>query len=261
MEKPPYAGLEVQVPDMHKGPYPGLEVHTPRDKPPYAGLEALPDSDLEAVHSGHHDYHTAYLPYPTERLQTDDAPPPKARICGLSKALFWVVLAATALAILAIALGVGLGVGLRDANQTTADASAASTTPTVVVTVTVSPTSTSIISSSTSTSSASVTSAPTNSIAGSPQPIATSIAGTNCTGGTVREGETENYVGLCTFTCQYGYCPVGPCVCTSYGTSPSPPETNGRQGCPLPGESDGYLGLCSYACNHGYCPDTACRYC
>jgi hypothetical protein len=121
MEKPPYAGLELQVPDMHKRPYSGLEVHVPREKAPYAGLEALPDSDLEAVHSGHH--HTAYLPYPTELPQTGDAPPPKTRICGLSRALFWLVLAATALAVLAIALGAGLGVGLRKSNQTTTDAS------------------------------------------------------------------------------------------------------------------------------------------
>ncbi|KAF3928654.1 hypothetical protein AA313_de0208068 [Arthrobotrys entomopaga] len=69
-----------------------------------------------------------------------------------------------------------------------------------------------------------------------------------------------NFLGLCDFSCFYGYCPSGVCTCTSYGAPNTPPPTNGRDGEPLPGENDGYLGLCSFACNHGYCPDTACQY-
>lgn len=70
---------------------------------------------------------------------------------------------------------------------------------------------------------------------------------------------SDNYVGLCSFCCTYGYCPAGPCTCTEYGDPvPSPPST-GARGAPLVGEDDSYLGLCSFACDHGYCPPTACR--
>jgi hypothetical protein len=91
--------------------------------------------------------------------------------------------------------------------------------------------------------------------------LTSSSATESCNGGTNADGESGNYIGLCNFACSYGYCPPGPCKCTSFGTPGTPPPTNGRNGCPLPGEGAGYIGLCSYACNHGYCPDTACQYC
>ncbi|GAB1313122.1 hypothetical protein MFIFM68171_03332 [Madurella fahalii] len=93
------------------------------------------------------------------------------------------------------------------------------------------------------------------------QPTSTSGSDQSCNGGTNADGETGNYMGLCNFSCSFGYCPPGPCKCTSYGIPDQPPPTNGRDGCPLPGLGDSYKGLCSFACNHGYCPDTACRYC
>ncbi|KAF3386810.1 Mutanase [Penicillium rolfsii] len=75
-----------------------------------------------------------------------------------------------------------------------------------------------------------------------------------CTGGT----GSGNYLGLCVFCCQFGYCPPGPCTCTQYGARiPAPPST-GIRGVPLPGEDASYSGLCSFACDHGYCPSTAC---
>ncbi|KAF3910589.1 hypothetical protein ABW21_db0203193 [Orbilia brochopaga] len=82
------------------------------------------------------------------------------------------------------------------------------------------------------------------------------------TGGSVCNHGTGdgNFLGLCDFSCFYGYCPDGVCRCTSWGAQNPPPPTNGRNGVPLPGENDGYLGLCSFACNHGYCPPTACMY-
>ncbi|KAK3309363.1 glycoside hydrolase family 71 protein [Chaetomium strumarium] len=94
-----------------------------------------------------------------------------------------------------------------------------------------------------------------------PTPTSTPGSGQPCNAGTNADGESGNYIGLCNFACSYGYCPPGPCKCTSFGTPGTPPPPNGRNGCPLPGEGDGYIGLCSYACNHGYCPDTACQYC
>ncbi|KAJ5467876.1 hypothetical protein N7475_005628 [Penicillium sp. IBT 31633x] len=68
-----------------------------------------------------------------------------------------------------------------------------------------------------------------------------------------------NYIGLCSFCCNYGYCPPGPCTCTQYGNAVPAPPSSGVHGVPLSGEDDSYLGLCSFACDHGYCPPTACR--
>ncbi|CAI6089667.1 unnamed protein product [Clonostachys chloroleuca] len=82
-----------------------------------------------------------------------------------------------------------------------------------------------------------------------------------CNGGTNADGESGNYSGLCSFACSYGYCPPGPCKCTSNGTPGNPPSGDGRNGCPADGLGDGYKGLCSFACSHGYCPGTACKYC
>lgn len=79
-----------------------------------------------------------------------------------------------------------------------------------------------------------------------------------CAEGTVADGETKNYLGLCKFSCGYGYCPPGPCTCVAYGKPKEEPDVINVRGCPLPDLSDGYLGLCSFACNHGYCPETAC---
>ncbi|KAF3906794.1 hypothetical protein AA313_de0208003 [Arthrobotrys entomopaga] len=69
----------------------------------------------------------------------------------------------------------------------------------------------------------------------------------------------NNYIGLCQFCCGYGYCPPGPCTCTSYGAQIPPPPETGVAGYPAAGLDDSYSGLCSFACNHGYCPSTACR--
>ena len=67
-----------------------------------------------------------------------------------------------------------------------------------------------------------------------------------------------NYAGLCSFCCNYGYCPPGPCSCSEYGTQVSPPAASWPVGYPVDGLDDSFLGLCSFACNHGYCPPAAC---
>ncbi|KAB8304038.1 hypothetical protein EYC80_005384 [Monilinia laxa] len=70
-----------------------------------------------------------------------------------------------------------------------------------------------------------------------------------------------NYVGLCSFSCNFGYCPA-PCTCSSYAENgnSAPPVTN-TPGYPLAGENPAtYSGLCNFTCNHGYCPPTACTY-
>ncbi|CAM1508815.1 Fc.00g025540.m01.CDS01 [Cosmosporella sp. VM-42] len=85
--------------------------------------------------------------------------------------------------------------------------------------------------------------------------------GNTCVEGTNADGESGNYIGLCNFSCHYGYCPPGPCKCTKYGSAIAPPPETGTNGCPLAGEGDSYKGLCSFSCNHGYCPNTACTQC
>lgn len=83
-----------------------------------------------------------------------------------------------------------------------------------------------------------------------------------CVEGTVAEGVSDNYLGLCVFSCQYGYCPEGICTCSRNGTVVDVPTANyTTDGCPADGLDDSYSGLCSYDCTHGYCPEGACQVC
>lgn len=158
-------------------------------------------------------------------------------------------------------LTAGLHVSTCSATPSLGTAPAAPTT-TVTPTTTVSPTTT-VKTTSTPTTSTTVktTSVPTTSKTTttstsktSSVPPSTSLPGSTCVAGT----GPGNYVGLCNFCCNYGYCPPGPCTCTAYGSPVPNPPTTGTNGQPLPGEDSSYLGLCSFACNHGYCPNTAC---
>ncbi|RDW93688.1 glycoside hydrolase family 71 protein [Aspergillus mulundensis] len=67
-----------------------------------------------------------------------------------------------------------------------------------------------------------------------------------------------NFQGLCEFTCKYGYCPIGACVCTKLGAPRVKPKATGNKGYPIAGEGSSYIGLCNFACNYGYCPPEAC---
>jgi hypothetical protein len=78
-----------------------------------------------------------------------------------------------------------------------------------------------------------------------------------CNGGTVLPGLSGNYIGLCSFACNHGYCPPAQCSCTSYGI-PAATNWGYPAGCPLAGEDSSYSGLCSFCCANGYCPSTAC---
>ncbi|APA13164.1 hypothetical protein sscle_10g079340 [Sclerotinia sclerotiorum 1980 UF-70] len=161
-------------------------------------------------------------------LPIEDSPPPESlkqkRICGMRKWFFWFLILLLFLAI--IGLAIGLGVGLSNSNS----ASSSSPTP----------------SSSTSSS--------TGTTISSAAPSTTSPVGQTCVNGT----GPGNYLGLCNFSCNFGYCP-SPCTCLQFSTTaiPAPPITN-TPGFPLPGENADYTGLCSFTCNHGYCPEGAC---
>ncbi|KGO66152.1 Glycoside hydrolase, family 71 [Penicillium expansum] len=67
-----------------------------------------------------------------------------------------------------------------------------------------------------------------------------------------------NFKGLCEFTCSYGYCPTGACVCLELGPPKKLPEPTGVKGYPIAGEGSSYIGLCDFACNYGHCPPSAC---
>lgn len=82
-----------------------------------------------------------------------------------------------------------------------------------------------------------------------------------CVEGTAAAGFDE----LCAFTCKYGYCPVGACLCTKMGPGNKlpGPETPGfgTMGFPAKGRTASYGGLCSFACNYGYgCPQRLLRH-
>lgn len=175
----------------------------------------------------------------TSPIDSSPPPPPPPQpssqemICGLPKRVFWIIFSVvTALCVIAIIVGGAVG-GTRhqesqSSNGAASKSTASASNPTDFVTVTVTPTST-------------TTTAP-------------ATTDTACVGGT---GE-GNYAGLCSFACSYGYCPAGPCTCTTSGAPVPTPPISGVKGVPLKGEDDSYLGLCSYCCNHGYCPASAC---
>ncbi|KAK3349500.1 glycoside hydrolase family 71 protein [Lasiosphaeria hispida] len=120
-------------------------------------------------------------------------------------------------------------------------------------------TSTSTTKPPTTTSSTSTTKPPTTSSSTSKPATTTTSVASGCNSGTVADGESGNYTGLCQFSCSLGYCPPGPCKCFSTG----PPAWNqavvAAGGCPWPGLGDGYRGLCSFTCSRGYCPAGACQ--
>ncbi|KAH7323894.1 hypothetical protein BKA65DRAFT_598423 [Rhexocercosporidium sp. MPI-PUGE-AT-0058] len=63
-----------------------------------------------------------------------------------------------------------------------------------------------------------------------------------------------NLLGLCDFSCNFGFCP-SVCTCTAQGPPNTLPATVNVRGWPKSG-NDG--GLCAFTCSHGYCPNTAC---
>ncbi|KAF4839834.1 Mutanase [Colletotrichum siamense] len=68
----------------------------------------------------------------------------------------------------------------------------------------------------------------------------------------------NDFSRLCKFTCSYGYCPKGACVCTALGTEFEYPNGTGPPGFALEGRGSSYAGLCSSACSYGFCPEEAC---
>lgn len=110
--------------------------------------------------------------------------------------------------------------------------------------------------SSSKSSSSSTTRTTTTTTTSSASTPTTSTPGSVCILGT--DTGNPNQSGLCSFSCHYGYCPPGPCVCTAYGAQVQPPPNTGVAGYKLSWEDGSYIGLCSYVYDHGYYPTGAC---
>ena len=79
-------------------------------------------------------------------------------------------------------------------------------------------------------------------------------SGNGCTAGT---GDGD-YGSLCTFCCQYGFCP-SPCTCTSTGAVNPPSPDSVTTGFATAGMDATTLDpLCNFACSRGLCPDEVC---
>lgn len=67
----------------------------------------------------------------------------------------------------------------------------------------------------------------------------------------------DAFTDLCEFTCAWGYCPIGACVCTNLGVILEQVNQTDSVGYPANGDAN-YGGLCSFACAAGYCPSKWC---
>jgi hypothetical protein len=68
----------------------------------------------------------------------------------------------------------------------------------------------------------------------------------------------NNFVGLCDFSCKYGYCPISACLCKDVAAPVPAPSATGKMGYPITGLDASYSGLCAFDCPHNYCPPAAC---
>ncbi|KAK3371127.1 glycosyl hydrolase family 71-domain-containing protein [Lasiosphaeria ovina] len=67
----------------------------------------------------------------------------------------------------------------------------------------------------------------------------------------------DNFGSICNFTCAYGYCPSGACMCTNKGAPRKKPRATSVKGYPANGDAN-YAGLCSFSCNYGFCEPYSC---
>lgn len=78
-----------------------------------------------------------------------------------------------------------------------------------------------------------------------------------CTSGSAIAGTGNPLSGLCSYACNFGFCPYLACNCDAQGPLNVPPVQDPAQGGkPADGVED--HGLCSFACSRGYCPSPTC---
>ncbi|KAK4184081.1 hypothetical protein QBC35DRAFT_506676 [Podospora australis] len=152
----------------------------------------------------------------------------------------------------------------------TASSVTTSTVTTSGTTTKASSTSTTKVSStSTSASTGKATSStPTATTKTTTTSTKTSSAPTSfCTEGAIRSGISGNFIGLCSYNCEFNNCVSDACQCVAYGPAPrtAPATIAGKRGCPADGvpaaDRSMYVPLCDFVCSRGYCPDAACKYC
>ncbi|KAK0666621.1 family 71 putative glycoside hydrolase [Cercophora samala] len=74
----------------------------------------------------------------------------------------------------------------------------------------------------------------------------------------IRGTGANDFAHMCAFSCSYGYCPIGACVCLAMGTEKKKPPYTGVVAFPVAGRSADYAGLCSFNCNLGKIGDSGC---
>jgi len=65
-----------------------------------------------------------------------------------------------------------------------------------------------------------------------------------------------DYKELCDFSCRYGYCPEGSCVCSKLGRAQTPNTPRGERG--YARFDPGFDGLCAFSCSYNVCPNQFC---
>lgn len=91
-----------------------------------------------------------------------------------------------------------------------------------------------------------------------PQEFSNSRLATSCIAGTELN---SNLTGLCTYACQYDFCPTNACNCTETGDTVTPPAATYSEGYPAPGVGERLYGdLCDFSCSRGYCPTDYCTW-
>ena len=70
---------------------------------------------------------------------------------------------------------------------------------------------------------------------------------------------SQGWEGLCSFTCNFGYCPSRICTCTATGAlNAAPPVVRDTEGFALQTGVNDY-GICNFSCKRGYCPAGSCN--
>ncbi|KAH6842747.1 mutanase [Chaetomium sp. MPI-CAGE-AT-0009] len=89
----------------------------------------------------------------------------------------------------------------------------------------------------------------------SPQPVYipdnSPFSNPACRAGVAKPEFEDYYGGLCSYACNWGFCPMAVCTCTDLGYLNIPPPITGP-GAESKGPDD--AGLCNFACSRGYCP-------
>lgn len=78
-----------------------------------------------------------------------------------------------------------------------------------------------------------------------------------CIGGSAIAGQDSALGGLCSYACNFGFCPYLVCNCDAQGgLHETPAKIEGKSGKAADGVED--HDLCSFACERGYCPAPTC---